>query len=320
MFSFLLKKPLLTHPGTMAQVTSIDFNNISLGNISFRGLDINLQGLANQLQGYVTQGSKRYQLSANNINVNRNHSAPQPTPVTLEWLLNQGNALFDSLIALAIPAQVTIGVRPPGQDVQPNTPDSVAKAVFFQYFLILTRGSMSDIPTTRVGQDVPNFLSNILGCNASPLIYARLVCSFGVNLIDPGWVKYITVTNLGVEARNRLGLGLAGYRTLGPFKLLTPNTPIPPALQRPYEVAQSMARANPNWDFHSATRDPNLLNTYGPINANLSNLALELFDHNDLQGLVDNRSLFAIPVRDNRVVNYRTWNVDYHPDPTNDIF
>jgi len=303
-----------------ATVTNVNFDNTRLGNIVFQALDIDLVSLARQLQVYVDQGSRRYSLSYADINVMRDSSARQPDQVTLEWLLQQGNSLLDSLIYLTDTNRVTIRVRPPGEQTVPISPDDMARAVFVQFFFILTRGSPSESTGQQVGAEVPNFLRRILSVDHPPIFYARRLATFELNRINPGWVRHIRLTNLGTEAMNRLGLGVAGYRALSPFRFITRPANLPQNRERAYDVAMSMVNAPANWDFHPATRSPRLLTQYGPINQNLFNLALDIFTTQDLQELVDARILYQLPVRNPAVTNYRAWEVLYQAPQGSNIF
>lgn len=288
-------------------VQNVNFRNVNLGNITFLGLRLDLESFAGQLQVYIEQGSRRYNLSYRDIHVYRNRGVDIPATMTLEWLFTQGNALFDSLIYLANPNAIDLIQRPPDEQIPAVTPDAVARAVFVQFFFILTRGSPSNSAGTTMGTDVPAFLRNILSATQSPRYYAQMLATFNLVMVDPAWVRHINLQGVGTEARNRLGLGVAGYRALSPFRFLRRPANIPGDLVRPYEVAVSMATSAASWDFHPATRNPDLLTRYGPINANAFNLALDLWTNDELQVLVDSRILFAMPVRNPGVTNYRGW-------------
>lgn len=88
---------------------------------------------------------------------------------------------------------------------------------------------------------------------------------------------------------NRLGLGVAGYRLVLIFNIVEPDlyttksttkneycqSKNPPYLDSAVEVIRSFKTAGYCWDFHPATRSPKIINTYGNINKNATNLMLE---------------------------------------------
>lgn len=291
----------------MAAVTNLTFNRIQSGDIQFSSVDVDMNSLAGFLQGYIVQGSKRYQISRREMACSIAQGTVRPNPMTLRFLLNQGNPLFNSLFCLADGDAALITERPPGIDANPKEPDAVAKALFVQYFFIMVRGSVSVADDTTPRTTMPNFLGSVMTCNETPLTYARRLSSFPLGSLNPGWVRFIQTRLLGPETINRFGLGLAGYRNMAAFKFLTRPNNIPANLVRPYEVACSMATQPASWDLHPATRRADVLQRYGPLNKNLFNLTLELWTQAELQELVDSKALYEMPTRTAGVTNYRTW-------------
>jgi len=289
----------------------INFANVAVGNLVFGPIDLDLQSLAAQLQAFVEQGSRRYSLSKADIQVFQDQGTQLTAQNTLAEFLAQGNTLFDSLIYLADPVGINVQTRLAGNVGVPYTADEIAKALFVQWFFILTRGRVSNSAGTQVGTDMPNFLRGVLQCQLSPLEYANKLAKFDLAQINPGWVRYIRFGALGIETRNRLGLGLAGYRLLAPFKYLTPKDNLPAHIVTALGVARSFATQPASWDIHPATRSPNILTTYGPLNANLSNLALIAYEAADLQTLVANRTLFQMPQSYPQNRDYMNWTIPY---------
>jgi len=295
-------------------MATINFGNTQIGNLNFTQLTLDLNSIARQLQIFITNGSKRHSISVQDITIVKNNAVVTPTVVTLEFLIGQGNALFDSLIYLGLPAgnRPRINEAPPDRVIQAKSPDMLGRALFFQFFMILTRGSISRATGTTVGSEVPAFLVNILNMREAPRVYADRLATFDLGLLDPGWVRYIEFGPLGVECRNRLGLGVAGYRWFNPFKLLPRPEPMTDAQAIAYDVVLSFIRAPLSWDVHPATRDPNILATYGPLNANLQNFALDIFTDEQLNTLRDQRKIYGLPRRDIGITNYRSWATMFH--------
>lgn len=306
----------------MAQNIPTDFNAADLTSLRLLVIQYTPVALANKLASFIAHGSKRHTLAPGDLRIEKSPNETPPDPMTFEWLISQGNRFFDSLFFVSIPVgdRPSISSVPDGTRPLPLTGQQVASALFYQYFFILTRGQTSESRSANPGADVPNFLVNVMGLSSAPYDYSRQLATFNLNKIDPSWAMHVPFADIGREAVSRFGLGVAGYRMLAPFKLLTPQPNLAPNLQQALSFARSMATAAYTWDIHSATRHPNILNQYGPLNANLGNLMLEVFSQADLNGLVTTRALFAMPIHRANYTNYRTWTGLYVPDPNRLIF
>jgi len=300
----------------------IDFSKIDFTNLDFRTIQFDVADLALKIKGFVHQGSQRYTISIDDIQIHKGAGVQTPDLITLDWLFSQGNPFFDSIfyIGLEDAKKPEIIELPSSYTVVPLNPIILAQALFYQYFMILTRGSISDEDSLTVGSAIPNFLKSVMGYDKSPKHYANLLSTFQLRKIDPAWAKFIPLKELGRECVNRLGLGVAGYRLLNPFKLLPKPDKLTKEQEIYYGVAISFISQPASWDIHSATRDPNVLSLYGPLNANLGNLALEIFKKEDLERLVSRKSLFKLPIFDESATNYKSWNTLWVTSGTSQIF
>jgi hypothetical protein len=276
--------------------------------------------LGQQLTNFVVRGSQRYSLAVSEVPLFKDSATPLPNPLTLEFLLSQGNPLFNSLLGLALPNVIRVRDMPPQTPIVPITADDAAKATFVQWFFILTRGSTSDDSATTVGSVMPSFLRNVIACSLSPFQYKGMLATFDLKKIDPSWARHVTYQGISQEAQNRLGLGVAGYRLLAPFKNLPCMAGAAPNIQAAYNVARAMAMHTPSWDIHPATRTVRFITRFGSLNKNLSNLILDCLSGPDIAALVANRALFQAPVRDVSHLGYQTWNVNWVFDENNNIF
>jgi len=300
----------------------IDFSKVNLSGLDFKTIEFDLIELAGKIQRFVHQGSQRYFVSIDDIKIQKLAGEQPPDPMTMEWLFEQGNPFFDSVfyIGLEDVKKPQIVELPAGHTVSPILPYALAQALFFQYFLILTRGSVSDEDSLTVGTAVPSFLAKVIGLDKTPKYYASLLSTFQLKKVDPAWAKFVPMKDLGKECVNRLGLGVAGYRMGGPFKLLPKPTGMSAEQTTAYEIAHSFISQPYSWDIHSATRNPNILTIYGPLNANLGNLALEIFKKEDLERLVSTKALYKLPIKDDSATNYRSWKDKWVTPPNSKIF
>ena len=86
------------------------------------------------------------------------------------------------------------------------------------------------------------------------------------------------------------------------------------------QVAKSFRLAGFCWDFHPATRNPNVLAKYGNINKNITNLILEAYKPETIKMMVQTKKLAKEPIYDPAYTNYKTWNKDMVYVATSKIF
>jgi len=291
------------------QQVNIDINGVSLSSLKLTTLLIDPVILANKLQAFVHAGSRRFKVDKSELRVYKPNDKTVQNISNINELLEQGTPFFDALFFMAIDPleRPPSAQRPLNTAIQANTVAQISDALFYQYFFILTRGSASEDTSTALGTAVPNFLRTVMALDQAPVVYARRLASFNINKVDPSWARHIQIGPIGAEATNRFGLGVAGYRLLAPFKLAAPMAGISPNLMASYEVARSMATSPASWDIHPATRDPNILQRYGPLNKNLEGLMVEVFPPEQIADWVANKVLFKAPTIDPKFVQYRTW-------------
>lgn len=309
-----------------------NFSSAGANNYKIDVIDFDAQELARTLAPFIGQGSKPSFLTRQDIVVYKIKYKNQSTVPAADrisetsdfsQLMSIGNnKFFDVLFWLSLPA----ADRPPmheineGSELPAVSSGDICKALFVQYFFILTRGRVSRATTSNQGADMPKFLKVVLGCNETPEDYMSMIATFDMHKMGYEWARHVPFGGISREAVSRFGLGVAGYRMFTPFKMLTVKPGVPPNLIRAVAVARQMANADASWDLHPATRSNAILQSYGPLNANLGNLMLEVFEVAELNQLVATRALFQLPTEDPMARNYRTWDVDYVPSAAARIF
>jgi len=317
----------------MAAVTyQANFDAAQVNNLRIDVISFSAEELANQLLPFIEQGSKISSLTRDDLNVykvayGKSSSISVDERIDedsdIAALLSVGqNKFFDVLFWLSLPKDE----RPAMREITENQVaeaipiGEICSALFVQYFFILTRGRVSEATTSNLGTDLPKFIHTVMNLRDSPKDYSDRLASFSLHKLGYEWVRYVPFGKISREAVSRFGLGVAGYRLLAPFRLLTPRRDLEQNLLDAVEVARSMATQPASWDIHPSTRHNDILNEYGPLNANLSNLMLEVFDHGDLRTLVEQKALFKFPVHDPTATNYRTWSDLYVTDGRARIF
>jgi len=285
-------------------------SNLSMtGSPDFKIVDIIPGDVAKALQVYLERGSKLTGVSLDDIKTSLAKKIDDPKKATLAELIGAGMKIFDALVWLTAgrPASHPLTVDPALSEKDITSLHDVARAVFYCYFFILTQARYPVKSATLAEPQTPNFLKTILGMAERQSYYVELVCSFEPEKFDKSWVKHVTFQGLGQETVSRFGLGLAGYRLFGPFKLYTPEKTYDVALAPAVLFAQTVAKASPTWDIHPATRDPTILTKRGNLNKNLANLILDVYTDDQIDEMVRTKVLFQKPVREPNSRNYLQW-------------
>jgi hypothetical protein len=277
---------------------------------NFNVIDIDPQVVAQCLQDYVNRGSRLTGVSLDDISCRVTDGINDPKKATLVELLEHGMKLFDALVWLTAgrPDEHPLVVDPAMTEDQVSSLQNIAKSVFYVYFFLITQARYP----VRTGQanppKVPNFLNVVMGLDSPQGTYIERICSFNPVGFDAKWAEHISFRGLGQETLSRFGLGVAGYRLFGPFKLYDCKADATAEVRRAYNFARNVSLANPTWDIHPLTRDPTILNRRGNLNKNLGNLILDAFTDEQINEMVTAKVLYDRPQREPVFRNYLMWN------------
>jgi len=300
-----------------------------LGNVIFNTVDINPDEVAKALQTFLDRGSKITGVDLDDLDLTTHKTLANPSTAKISDLVTHGIPIFDAItwISAGRPTSHPIVVDQTKDASKCPNMATIALSVFYVFFMLVTQArypysgaSTEDEVAESSRPRIPAFLKNILGANEPQEFYMRNLCSFTPSKFNPEWIKFVVFENFGREVLSRFGLGVAGYRLFGPFKLYTPKADLPPNLQRAYQFARSVAMAPPTWGIHPVTRDPSVLTKRGNLNKNLSNLILDCFDDAQISEMVTARIIFAKPIRDVQHRNYITWEEADNISGNNAIF
>lgn len=278
-------------------------------------IHIDPEETAKALQTYLDTASKLTGVSLNDISTSVTTVPQDPRTVTLTGLLERGMRLFDAIVWLSAgrPSSHPLQADPAMKKGDIPSMHEVARAVFYCYFMLVTQARY---PAGRSASDkpkIPNFLRTIMGMEEEQHIYVERICTFEPQKFDPAWARYVSFANFGQEVLSRFGLGVAGYRSFGPFLLYQPKSGISTALANAVTFARSVASAPATWDIHPLTRRPDILKSRGNLNKNLGNLVLDVFDDDVIDEMVKAKVLYKKPEREPTHRNYLTW------DPVDNI-
>jgi hypothetical protein len=231
-------------------------------------------------------------------------------------LLQGGTKFFDAIyyLALAVPSRPTpIRSRDPPVEVKFQ---SIAEDVFIAYFCILTQARALS-GEVRMGK----FITSVLGRNDAPEDIAGRLASFGLEKIDPSWVKFVDMSSLSKVAENRLALGVAGYRLPNAVIYDVPNLINDPGnefsahdfaeLARDAKIARSaieyLIRKGALWNIHPSTRSPQFGTIIKSLNQCCSDLLTFLYTKEKLEIMVKEKVIYEAPNRNPQARAWRFW-------------
>lgn len=281
----------------------------SVGNLDFKTIHIDAIDIAESFQQFVRSGSLLTGISLDDIDVSVHTIPANPQNATLAELLSCGIKLFDAVVWITAgrPASHPIVQSDTKSKDTSITLQTVAKSVFFCYFFLLTQARYPASREDKNPPAVPNFLRSIMRLDEPQHIYVENISSFNPAGFDARWVRHVKFEGLGQEALSRFGLGVAGYRLFGPFKIFTPKEGISSNLKSAFDFARNVALSEATWDMHPVTRAPGVLTRRGNLNKNLGNLILDVFTDEQIDEMVAVKMLYAKPTREPAYQNYKTW-------------
>lgn len=283
--------------------------HIPIGDVNFGVVRINSTAIGTALQEFIQIGSQKGQISKDDLEIIYREGTNITSFRDVADAIKHGTRLFDALAYFSLPAaeRPEPEHRPLGPEESDPSPLDIGRAIFYVYFYILIRGHA---PTDEDGTDqnpVPNFLKSVMGLEDSPDHYSECVASFDLNLLDHHWVKYIQINNLGIQAQNRLALGLAGYRLPGVLTLFQFRDDAPVEAIRAATAVRNFVNRGAVWDCHSVTRTAAFLDVIKNFNANVTNVILEVYTAEQIAQLRRRRVLPVDLVHNERFTQWQQW-------------
>jgi hypothetical protein len=285
-------------------------------------IHINPIEVAKAFQSYLETGSKLTGVDLDDIKTSVLKLPSNTQTVTLSELVANGMKLFDAIVWLTAgrPTSHPLVLDPTMTVANIPSMHEIARATFYCYFMLVVQARYPAGPTTNEKPKIPNFLTTIMGMSDDQSTYVSKICTFEPSKFDPKWVRHIKFDGFGQEALSRFGLGVAGYRMFGPFKLYAPKPDMDPNLRPAFEFAKSVATSRATWDIHPLLRSPNILTKRGNLNKNLGNLILECFKQEDIDEMVKSKILYQVPVKEPSHKQYTQWSIEDDISGTFHIF
>jgi len=239
------------------------------------------------------------------------HVAENTPPGDVMQAIGAGAKLFDALYYFACTNRADIDVKPMIRP-PPNAAETIntmKRNLLAMTMYILIRGSYpTELLTDAPGQ-FPKFITQILKYTDLPKDLCTTLSSFKIECVPLTWVKSVPLHRLPAEVQQRLAVGIAGYRTLAPFRFYPCMANAPEEVKRAYEIVKTLACQPPTWEVFSATRSPQMIAASGPLNKNLEHLMTKCFTPAQLTEMSSNdvKILFRMPVADIRATQWKSW-------------
>jgi len=279
----------------------------ALNSFTIALVDFDIQELGRRLHDQIRDVGRLHLLSIGDLQVFGQDPAHPPADV--REATRYGTCFFDALLYFAIPNDQ----RPPvqggedGNDTLPETIMRTKRHLLWMAMFLMLRGAYPSDNENAIGANVPAFLRNICGMNISPAALAESLASFNLRNINPTWIREIQWSIFAPEIRQRLGLGLAGYRLFSPFTCYEVNPNAPADVRDACRWVARLAQQPPDYAILSCTRSPDIVSRFKSWNRSLGNLILLAFTEAQINEMVANRIIFARPIRDPRADTWRTW-------------
>jgi len=284
-------------------------NNSVLGTPDFKKIHINPEEVAKALQVYLNSASKLTGVSLDDISTGVISLPPDSSKATLTDLLERGMKLFDAIVWLSAnrPTSHPLLLDPTLTRESIPSLAQIADSVFYCYFMLIVQARYPVSKNESDKPKIPNFLKTIMGLDAEQHVYVDRICTFEPQKFDPKWARYVKFENFGQEVLSRFGLGVAGYRNFGPFRLYKPRQDMDDSLSDAFAFAKKIASSRASWSVHPLTRNPDVLTRRGNLNKNLANLMLDAFTTEQLEEMKAARIIYKVPDREPNHRNYYQW-------------
>lgn len=270
-------------------------------------IDLDVKVLGTQIMRLIKDVGQLDVITVGDLTVfgDQNGAAPVDVNGAMKW----GTKFFDAVYYFALEASLRPAVQR-GTDLGLELPAAVMqtkKRLLWTAIFLMLRGSYPESKGMQSGTDIPAFLTKICGMNESPHDCASGLASFNLGSISPQWIREIKWSQFAAPIRQRLGLGLAGYRSLAPFKMYECREDATEEAKAAFQWVRRITQQKPDYAILSCTRDADLISKLGSWNAALGNLSLQCFSQGTLAEMERVKIIFKIPTRDPRADTWRSW-------------
>lgn len=285
---------------------------IPLGNIDFTGISVSFTDIGLALSRFVVQGSNQDGLLKSDLSIVAPSEDRRADYTNVLSMVQDGNPLLDSMVYISLnenerPRVPIDATRTTASEIDVN---KLSQAVFYVYMFILIRGRAPNKDDTVDAGSAPGFLVNIMHFKSKPIDYCNAIASFDINKLDYRWIKSVSISGLPAKVRNRLSLGIAGYRALAALKVCEIRPDASKDAKDAAQLAIAFYNAGPVWSCVSVTRSEEFINRFGNFNGTIYNLLGDLCTTEHLKVLVDAKVIPSQYKIDPRHNTWKAWKID----------
>lgn len=293
-----------------------------VGTFHFGIVQFDFQRVAEILQNFIDVGSRKGAIAISDLNIVARTAVDNNQFNSIVQAIESGTRLFDAIAYFSLPddKRPPVKVEPLDDGESDPTMMDIGRAVFFIWFLYLTRANIPSVDDAAGSFAIPRLLTGVMGLTEEPNEYIERVASFDLVKMDARWIQYVTINNIGQEVSNRLGLGVAGYRILSAIFADESKYQQNHGLNQQLDGLRKLYQRGPVWDVHPITRSAVFLNVVKNFNANLNNMLLILYDDTFLDQLKQLKFIFDKPIHNPRFNEFRSWNSNTFDNFTNKVF
>jgi hypothetical protein len=224
------------------------------------------------------------------------------SPINMKLIVNNRIPIFDLILYFNLSDEAKKKIEWKVDESRiAYTEAQINFSVLFIYFMLMTRNKA--FPERN--EKIPNFLTRFMTTPMTIDDIKRCLSSNNLNFFNHKWIKNIEVNLLVPSIKNRLKQGIAGMRL---FTIISDNEPdkeIDSNLRNLINMIKKLVHNGPFWEMHTLFQSTLLSSS--SISSNLNNLLLDLYSKEKLNNLIESRSLYKMPIYNQRYSSYKTW-------------
>lgn len=229
--------------------------------------------------------------------------------LSLELILDYQICIYDLMIYLQLSDEEKELVTWVHDNKLRFTESQLMSSLFIDYFMIYCRNKHLPDPN----EDYPNFITTAFG----KAILKReevqnILTSNDLNKMDKTWIKELEMKNFPDVVKSRLIKSISGCRLFNvicKFEPDIPNWDKDDQSKLLVESIRELVSRGPYWEFHSEFQPLSLKSI--PINANISNLLLDIYTPGALSHIKEIGALYSMPKRSKHAQEYRKWSKEF---------
>lgn len=211
-------------------------------------------------------------------------------------LLKNGTKIIDAVLAKTNEtSKVTYLI--PQRSVDDSEIARLVRDLTILVIYIILRG---DYPTE--GVQIPKILTHY-GVDPTMMAKSKELCSLDLKRLPLQWVRHVPLKNLPNKVKNRLMLGMPGYRLVNAIRLIKVDYPEFDEFQKWFKNTF----VGFHWDVVTFTRSDEFIATFPDFSRNLMSFMAVAYEHSKLEEMVNVKVIFSMPESDVRYQAWRNW-------------